>query len=74
MCQDEDMCDVWVMCDLCGQTLQVPPGLGVAAFAAQQGWDWFTGDRPDTFHACPQCRTARAAEVGAALTASRSSP
>lgn len=67
MYQGEDK----VMCDLCGETLQAPPGrkVSVAVFAGQQGWDWCTGNGLATFHACPQCRTTRAAEVLAALTA-----
>lgn len=35
----------------------------------EQGWDWFTGYRPVTFHACPQCRTTRAVEFCAGLAA-----
>jgi hypothetical protein len=65
MYQGEDK----VICNLCGETLQAPPGRKVSVFAGERGWDWFTGDRPATFHACPQCRTTRAAEVRAALTA-----
>jgi hypothetical protein len=72
MYQGEDK----VMCNLCGETLQAAPGekVSVAVFAGQHGWDWFTGNRPATFHACPQCRRTRAAEVRAAFTASDIKP
>lgn len=70
MYQGEDT----VVCGLCGETLQAPPGRKISVFAEEQGWDWFTGYRSVTFHACPQCRTTRAAEVDAALTASNSKP
>ena len=65
MYQGEDK----AVCDLCGETLQAPPGRTVALFAHHQGWDWCTGNGLATFHACPQCRRTRATEFLAALTA-----
>lgn len=57
------------VCDLCGKTLQAARGRKIAVFAGEQGWDWCTGNGLATFHACPQCRRTRAAEVLAAITA-----
>lgn len=45
-----------IECNYCGATVRT------SVLADQQGWDWFTGFRDDTFHSCAACLSVRGAE------------
>lgn len=52
-----------VTCDLCGTRLKAPYGITPTNYAIYRGWDYFTGNRATTFHACQTCCLNRTAEV-----------
>ena len=57
-----------VICDLCGA--ETEDNLE----SEWSDWEWFTGYRVSTFHACAPCYRTRRGEFDEAFTASRVDP
>ena len=58
----------YVVCDFCGTEARDEINLG------RTDWQWFTGYRPMTFHACPACFKRRRREYDREYDAAQETP